>query len=125
MAKTGNQALRLFMIRPLGSLLPLQCIGRGEFPEVKNSYLGAEGAAFADEEKVAIMVLPVIRCRSTQLLTVQELVALGHGVSLVPAMARQMDRGRRCQYRSLAAPKPTRTLRMIWHKTRYQSPLVK
>ena len=40
-------------------------------------------------------------------------------------MAREMDRGRRCEYRSLAAPKPTRTLRMIWHKFRYQSPLVK
>jgi LysR family hydrogen peroxide-inducible transcriptional activator len=69
--------------------------------------------------------LPVIRCRSAQLLTVQELVALGHGVSLVPAMAREMDRGRRCAYRSLAAPKPTRTLRTIWHKNRYQSPLAK
>ena len=69
--------------------------------------------------------LPAVRCRSAQLLTVQELVALGHGVSLVPAMARAMDRGRRCEYRSLAAPKPTRTLFMIWHKARYQSPLVK
>jgi LysR family hydrogen peroxide-inducible transcriptional activator len=59
------------------------------------------------------------------LLTVQELVALGHGVSLVPAMAREMDPGRLCDYRSLAAPKPTRTLRMIWHKARYHSPLVK
>ena len=69
--------------------------------------------------------LPVIRCRSAQLLTIQELVALGHGVSLVPAMARTMDRGKRCQYRSLAEPRPTRTLRMIWHKDRYQSPIVK
>lgn len=66
-----------------------------------------------------------IRCRSAQLLTVQQLVALGHGISLVPAMAREMDRGRRCEYRSLTAPKPTRTLCMIWHKARYQSPLAK
>ena len=36
--------------------------------------------------------LPVVRCRCAQLLTVQELVALGHGISIVPAMAR--DRGR-------------------------------
>ncbi len=69
--------------------------------------------------------LPVVHCRSAQLLTVQELVALGHGISLVPAMARDMDRGRRCQYRSLADPTPSRTLRMIWHKARYQSPVVK
>lgn len=69
--------------------------------------------------------VPMIRCRSAQLLTVQELVALGHGISLVPAMARAMDRGRRCEYRSLADPRPTRTIRMVWHKDRYQSPLVK
>lgn len=69
--------------------------------------------------------LPVVRCRSAQLLTVQELVALGHGISLVPEMARDMDRGRRCEYRSLADPTPSRTLRMIWHKARYQSPVVK
>lgn len=33
---------------------------------------------------------PAVRCRSAQLLTVRELVALGHGVSLVPTMARAM-----------------------------------
>ena len=52
------------------------------------------------------------------------LARLGHGVSLVLAMAREMDRGRRCEYRSLADPRPTRTLRMIWHEARYRSPLV-
>lgn len=69
--------------------------------------------------------LPAVRCRSAQLLTVQELVALGLGVSLVPAMARGVDRGLRCEYRPLADPKPTRTIRMIWHRDRFQSPVVK
>jgi LysR family hydrogen peroxide-inducible transcriptional activator len=69
--------------------------------------------------------LPAISCQSVQLLTIQELVALGRGISLIPAMARQMDRGRRCAYRSLPAPAPTRTIRMVWHKDRYQSPIVK
>jgi len=69
--------------------------------------------------------LPVVRCRSAQLLTVQELVALGHGVSIVPAMARDHDRGRRCEYRSIAEPRLTRTIRMVWHKDRHQSSLVK
>jgi LysR family transcriptional regulator, hydrogen peroxide-inducible genes activator len=69
--------------------------------------------------------LPVVRCRSAQLLTIQELVSLAHGVSLLPEMAREMDRGRRCEYRSLADPRPTRTIRMIWHKDRFLSPLVK
>jgi LysR family hydrogen peroxide-inducible transcriptional activator len=66
--------------------------------------------------------LPVVRCRSTQLLTVQELVALGHGISLLPAMARG---GRRCACRSLADPKPTRTIHLIWRRHRHQSQLVR
>jgi LysR family hydrogen peroxide-inducible transcriptional activator len=67
---------------------------------------------------------PLVQCRSAQLLTVQELVALGQGVSLIPAMACDVDRGKRCRYRSLAGNKPARTLAMIWHKLRYRSPLV-
>jgi LysR family hydrogen peroxide-inducible transcriptional activator len=69
--------------------------------------------------------VPMVRCQGVQLLTIQELVAQGHGVSLIPAMAHEMDRGRRCEYRSLAEPTPTRTIHLIWHKDRYQSPVVK
>ncbi len=69
--------------------------------------------------------LPVVRCQSVQLLTIQRLVALGHGVSLIPAMAHEKDRGPRCEYRHVMNPTPTRTLRMIWHRDRYQSPIVK
>lgn len=68
--------------------------------------------------------LPRVSCHSAQLLTVQELVALGHGVSLVPKMAADMDSSRHRSYRSLSGKKPTRTLAMIWHKDRYQGPLV-
>lgn len=68
--------------------------------------------------------LPIVQCQSVQLLTIQELVALGHGISLIPAMACEMDRGRRCAYRSLKNPMPTRTIRMVWHRDRYQSSLV-
>lgn len=68
---------------------------------------------------------PVVRCQGVQLLTIQELVAQRHGVSLIPAMAHEMDRGRRCEYRELAEPTPTRTIHLIWHKDRYQSPVVK
>jgi LysR family hydrogen peroxide-inducible transcriptional activator len=67
---------------------------------------------------------PVMRCRSAQLLTVQELVGLGQGISLIPAMARQLDRSRDRVYRSLAPPRPTRTLAVVWHRHRVQSPLV-
>jgi LysR family hydrogen peroxide-inducible transcriptional activator len=68
---------------------------------------------------------PGVSCEGVQLLTIQELVAQGHGVSLIPAMAHAMDRGRRCEYRSLSEPTPTRTIQMVWHKDRYQSPVVK
>jgi LysR family hydrogen peroxide-inducible transcriptional activator len=83
--------------------------------------LGEQVVGFCKRQGFA----PAVRYRSAQLLTVQELVALGHGLSLVPAMARDMDRGRRCEYRRLAAPRPTRTLRLVWRKGRPQSPLLK
>src|SRR5262249_42537067 len=66
---------------------------------------------------------PLVLCRGTQLLTIQELVALGQGVSLLPAMACNVDRGKRCVYRSLSGRKPARTVALIWHKHRYRGPL--
>lgn len=67
---------------------------------------------------------PAVTCRSAQLLTVQELVGLGQGVSLVPEMAARLDRSGKIVYRSLSGAKATRTLAMIWNKRRYQRPLV-
>ena len=69
--------------------------------------------------------VPIVSCQSSQLLTAQELVALDHGVSLIPEMAAAVDRSKQRKYRSLSGSKPTRTLAMIWHKHRYQSPIVK
>lgn len=66
---------------------------------------------------------PLTTGRTNQLAMVQELVALGHGISLVPDMARRLDRSRRCVYRSLSGEKPTRTIAMAWHRQRYQSGL--
>jgi len=57
-------------------------------------------------------------------LTVQELVALGHGVSLIPRMAVDGDQSQQRKYRSLTGEKPKRTIAMIWRKHRYQSPAV-
>lgn len=68
---------------------------------------------------------PLISCQSAQLLTVQELVALGHGVSLIPRMAVDADKSNRRKYRSLCGTKPQRTVALIWRKDRSQSPLVK
>jgi LysR family hydrogen peroxide-inducible transcriptional activator len=62
--------------------------------------------------------------RTSQLATVQELVSLGHGVSLIPAMARAVDASDRRIYRSLSGIKPTRTLAMVWNPYRFQSKLL-
>lgn len=68
---------------------------------------------------------PVSVERTSQLAMVQELVALGHGVSLIPAMARQRDSASNRVYRSLSGEKPTRTIVMISNPYRYQSRLVR
>jgi LysR family hydrogen peroxide-inducible transcriptional activator len=68
---------------------------------------------------------PVSVERTTQLSMVQELVALGHGVSLVPAMARARDTSTTRVYRSLTGQKPTRTIAMISNPYRYHSHIVR
>lgn len=68
---------------------------------------------------------PVSVDRTSQLAMVQELVSLGHGISLVPAMARQRDTSKSRVYRSLAGQKPTRTIVMVSNPYRYLSRLVR
>ena len=68
---------------------------------------------------------PLATGRTTQLATVQELVALGHGVSLIPQMARRLDHDPRRVYRSLDGPRPKRSIAMCWNPDRYQSKLMK
>lgn len=64
---------------------------------------------------------PLITSRISQLTTLQELVALGHGISLIPHMARDLDTNPTRVYRSLTGEKPTRTVVMVWNKHRFQS----
>lgn len=68
---------------------------------------------------------PVAVERTSQLATVQELVSLGHGVSMVPAMARHLDSSTRRTYRSLAGAKPSRTVAAVWNPYRFQSRLTR
>ncbi len=70
-------------------------------------------------------VQPVIVERISQLTTVQELVALGHGISIVPAMAQRLDGSDRRVYRSFGGDRPTRTVTMVWNPYRYQSKWIK
>ncbi len=60
-----------------------------------------------------------IGCRSSQLSTVQALIALGQGISLLPDMARAADRHQRIVYRPLATGCIERTVAAIWHRDRY------
>jgi LysR family hydrogen peroxide-inducible transcriptional activator len=68
---------------------------------------------------------PLIAAKSHQLLTVLELVRLGQGVSLIPAMAVPKGRDEGREYRSLAGDKPTRTVALAWNRMRYQTQLFK
>jgi LysR family hydrogen peroxide-inducible transcriptional activator len=83
--------------------------------------LGQQIVAFCNQESCS----PFMVCRSAQMLTVQELVSVGHGVSLLPAMACEFDRNPQRVYRRLSGTAPTRTLAMIWHRQRYQQPPVR
>jgi LysR family hydrogen peroxide-inducible transcriptional activator len=67
---------------------------------------------------------PVTVEHTSQLATVEELVALGHGVSLIPQMARLLDASVRRIYRSLSDPKPTRRIVLAWNPYRFQSRVV-
>lgn len=70
-------------------------------------------------------VQPISVERTSQLATVLELVALGHGVSIVPQMARRLDLSDSRIYRSLGAAPPTRTIAMLWNPERIQGKAVK
>jgi DNA-binding transcriptional LysR family regulator len=69
--------------------------------------------------------LPSVSCHSAQLLTVQEMVGLGQGVSLIPQMAAAADKSEKRQYRSLSGKKPTRTIAMMSRANRHQTRLVR
>jgi LysR family transcriptional regulator, hydrogen peroxide-inducible genes activator len=68
---------------------------------------------------------PVSVETTSQLVMVQELVALNHGISLVPAMARNLDSSPKRIYRPLSGTKPSRHIVMITNPYRYQSKLQK
>jgi LysR family hydrogen peroxide-inducible transcriptional activator len=82
--------------------------------------LSQQTRSFCHREAVQPIVLGV----ANQLATVQELVALGQGVSLIPQMARRLDRDKSRVYRSLSGKKPTRTLALVWHEGRFQGQAV-
>ncbi|GIW97873.1 MAG: hyalin [Pirellulaceae bacterium] len=69
------------------------------------------------------LLQPVVVERTSQLAMVQELVAMGHGVSLVPAMAVRCDASKRRLYRRIVNPTPRRTIAAMWNPYRFVSRL--
>ena len=67
---------------------------------------------------------PLTTTRIQQLETVQNLVARGHGISFVPAMARRALIESGICYRSMNGPKPFRTIAVCSNPLRYQSQLL-
>jgi LysR family hydrogen peroxide-inducible transcriptional activator len=64
---------------------------------------------------------PQVAFRSAQLETIQALVASGVGISLIPNLAIHPGRGRQPVYLSLAAPRPMRTIGLLWRKEHHHS----
>ena len=67
---------------------------------------------------------PVAVERTSQITTVQELVSLGHGISMIPTMAQKIDNNKKRIYRKLTNPVPKRTIAMVWNPYRFQSQLL-
>lgn len=61
-----------------------------------------------------------IVCRTTQLATVQSLVALGLGLSIVPQMAADADESGRRVYRPIARGQARRAIVAAWHPGRHR-----
>ena len=68
---------------------------------------------------------PIGTARIEQLTTVQNLVAMGHGLSFVPAMATRQNVDGRIVYRKIAGEQPTRTIAVCWNPYRFQGQLQK
>ena len=90
-----------------------------EFPFItldRQHCLSDNIAEFCQRQSIA----PITIERTNQLTTIQELVALQHGISIIPAMAQQLDKSKRRVYRKFAGQKPTRTIALLQNPYRYE-----
>ena len=76
--------------------------------------LGDQVLGFCDRRNVKSK----ISFRSSQIETIQALVVLGLGISLIPSMAALGQRQDAPRYRSLKAPRPKRRIVAVWPKQR-------
>lgn len=99
-----NLALDEFQERPAVVLHEMHCLGQF-----------IRGLCHGNRVRQRIV------CHTTQLTTVQSLVALGLGISLVPRICAASDRSTRCVYRPLRGVAPTRKIAAAWHRGRERS----
>ncbi len=114
----------LFLVVPIGH--PLEAKAEINLSDVKPLPFVMLNEAHCLSENISAFcrkqsVQPVSIERTSQLATVQELVSLGHGVSMVPEMAVNLDRTNRRVYRKFDGEKPTRTIAMMWNPYRFVS----
>lgn len=69
-------------------------------------------------------IAPVTVERTNQLATIQELVALQHGVSIIPEMAQRLDKSKSRVYRKFTKEKPSRTISLLYNPNRYENRFV-
>ena len=81
--------------------------------------LGQQIAGFCSSHRTKQRIL----CHSTQLTTVQALVGLGLGISLVPEMVARADRSKSRRYLPLTDAEPRREIAVIWRRGRSRSSL--
>lgn len=65
---------------------------------------------------------PQVSCRSTQIETIQALVKVGMGISLIPEMAARSPNSAGPVYLAMQKPKPQRTIAAIWLRQRSLGP---
>lgn len=118
----------LLLVLPVGHALAqaasitIQAVDGFPFVMLNEAHCLSENiASFCRRQSVQTVTVE----RTSQLTTVQELVALDHGVSIVPEMARKIDVSDRRVYRSFSGEKPRRTVAMMWNSYRFQSKAVK
>lgn len=80
--------------------------------------LGEQVASFCRQHEFQ----PSVVCRSAQISTVQALVALDQGISLLPAMARDSYKNSKLVYCEFGDDKPSRTIVAVYHRHRYRIP---
>ncbi len=78
-------------------------------------------ADFCNRQSIA----PITIERTNQLATIQELVALQHGISIIPQMAKQLDKSKQRVYRSFSGEKPIRTIALLQNPYRYEHRFVR